>query len=278
MTEKRKDDRTRNWTVVVYPESAPKNWREILDDLHVPYLVSPLHDKDKNPDGEVKKPHWHVVLLFENKKAFYQIKDIADKLNAPIPQKVESLRGMVRYLVHTDNPEKYQYDRADIENHGVDDLDKYFESASSNRAILNAIIRYIRENNITSFAKLSYYAIDNGKDDWLDCMANRNTMYLNAIITAQYHDNENAEIEKDDRLISDFISFDQEDRQKLENLSKAEKMSRARKMADLGVKQSIIADTLGISERTVRYYLNKKQAKTGENCRFFCTPENPLWL
>lgn len=83
-------------------------------------------------------------------------------------------------------------------------------------------------------------------------------MYLNAVLTAQYHDNENAQIEKDDRLISDFISFDQEDRQKLENLSKAEKMSRARKMADLGVKQSIIADTLGISERTVRYYLNKK--------------------
>ena len=255
MAEKRKDDRTRNWTMVVYPESAPENWREILDNLHVPYLVSPLHDKDVNPDGEVKKAHWHVVLVFENKKSYHQIKEIADKLNAPIPQKVESLRGMVRYLVHTDNPEKYQYSREDIENHGVDDINKYFETASSNRAILNAIIRYIRENNVTSFAKLSYYAIDNGKDDWLDCMANRNTMYLNAIITAQYHDNENAEIERNDRLIADSINSDQDDRKKPENLSKAEKMSRARKMADLGVKQSVIADTLGITERTVRNYL-----------------------
>ena len=255
MAEKRKDDRTRNWTMVVYPESAPENWREILDNLHVPYLVSPLHDKDKNPDGEVKKAHWHVVLVFENKKSYDQIKEIADKLNAPIPQKVESFRGMVRYLVHTDNPEKYQYSREDIENHGVDDINKYFETASSNRAILNAIIRYIRENNVTSFAKLSYYAIDNGKDDWLDCMANRNTMYLNAIITAQYHDNENAEIERNDRLIADSINSDQDDRKKPENLSKAEKMSRARKMADLGVKQSVIADTLGITERTVRNYL-----------------------
>ena len=246
MAEKRKDDRTRNWTMVVYPESAPENWRKILDNLHVPYLVSPLHDKDVNPDGEVKKAHWHVVLVFENKKSYHQIKEIADKLNAPIPQKVESLRGMVRYLVHTDNPEKYQYSREDIENHGVDDINKYFETASSNRAILNAIIRYIRENNVTSFAKLSYYAIDNGKDDWLDCMANRNTMYLNAIITAQYHDNENAEIERNDRLIADSINSDQDDRKKPENLSKAEKMSRARKMADLGVKQSVIADTLGI--------------------------------
>ena len=258
MTEKRKDDRTRNWTMVVYPESAPEDWREILDDLHVPYLVSPLHDKDVNPDGEVKKPHWHVVLVFENMKSYHQIKEIADKLNAPIPQKVESLRGMVRYLVHTDNPEKYQYSREDIENHGVDDIDKYFETASSNRAILMAIVNYIKENNVTSFAKLSYYAIENGKIDWFDCMANRNTMYLNAVLTAQYHDNENAQIEKDDRLISDSISFDQEKGTKLENLSKEEKMSRARKMADLGVKQSVIADTLGISTRTVKRYLNGK--------------------
>lgn len=35
-------------------------------------------------------------------------------------------------------------------------------------------------------------------------------------------------------------------------------MSRAKKMADLGVKQSIIADTLGISTRTVKRYLNGK--------------------
>ena len=258
MAEKKRDTRTRNWTIVVYPDSAPENWREILDSLHIPYLVSPQHNQDLNPDGEVKKAHWHVVLVFENKKSYEQIKAIADELNAPIPQRVESLRGMVRYLIHLDNPEKHQYNRADIENHGVNDIDKYFETASSNRAVLNAIIGYIRENNVTSFAKLSYYAIDNGKDDWLDCMANRNTMYLNAIITAQYHDNENAEIEKNDRLIADSINSDQKKGTKLENLPKEEKMSRARKMADLGVKQSVIADTLGISTRTVKRYLNGK--------------------
>src|SRR5699024_11179639 len=62
MTKRRKDkdERTRNWTFVVYPESAPEDWREIIDDLHVPWIESPLHDKDVNPDGEIKKPHWHV--------------------------------------------------------------------------------------------------------------------------------------------------------------------------------------------------------------------------
>ncbi|WP_225354628.1 Rep family protein, partial [Ligilactobacillus murinus] len=58
----KKDDRARTWTFIVYPESAPENWRDLLDEYHVPWVESPLHDKDINPDGTVKKAHWHVIL------------------------------------------------------------------------------------------------------------------------------------------------------------------------------------------------------------------------
>ena len=257
MAEKnKKDERTRNWTMVVYPESAPKNWREILDNLHVPYLVSPLHDKDLNPDGKVKKPHWHVVLVFENMKAYHQIKELADKLNAPIPQKVESLRGMVRYLAHTDNPEKYQYNREDIENHGVDDINKYFETTASLRAMTIALTKYVITEQITSYAELIIYAMKKG-DDWFDVVS-QHTIYFSAIVKSVWQDQQNAEVEKNDRMIADAINSDQVDQEDRQKLSKEEKIARARAMSDLGVNQSIIADTLGISERTVRYYLNKK--------------------
>lgn len=65
--EKSKDQRARMWTFVVYPESAPENWRDILSDYHIPWVESPLHDKDVNPDGEVKKAHWHIILFFDGK-------------------------------------------------------------------------------------------------------------------------------------------------------------------------------------------------------------------
>ena len=254
MAEKRKDDRTRNWTMVVYPESAPENWREILDNLHVPYLVSPLHDKDVNPDGEVKKAHWHVVLIFENKKSYDQIKEIADKLNAPIPQKVESLRGMVRYLVHTDNPEKHQYERADIEIHGGDDIDKYFETASSDRAILMAIVKHVKENNVTSFAKLAYYAIEHDKKDWLDCMANRNTMFLNAIVTAQYHDNEKGKVEPATRR----TNLQEQEKEDYAEFNKLNIKEKARFLKEKGFTYQSIADTLGISLRSAKLYVTGK--------------------
>ena len=60
-----KESKTRNWATVVYPESAPEEWRDILIQIHVPSLVSPLHDKDENPNGEPKKPHYHVLLMYD---------------------------------------------------------------------------------------------------------------------------------------------------------------------------------------------------------------------
>ena len=79
MSEKKQDQRSRNWVVIVYPESAPNDWREILDNMHIQWNESPLHDKDVNPDGTVKKSHWHVVLAFGSKKSYKQVKEITDK-------------------------------------------------------------------------------------------------------------------------------------------------------------------------------------------------------
>ena len=85
--------RTRNWTCVVYPESAPNNWRDFIDELHIEWVESPLHDRDFNADGEPKKPHWHVILLYDCVKTFEQVKGLTDKLNAPIPQKCGGVKG-----------------------------------------------------------------------------------------------------------------------------------------------------------------------------------------
>ena len=54
--------RSRSYATVVYPESAP-DFLERLNDLKVPCFVSPLHDKDINPTGEAKKPHYHVLAF-----------------------------------------------------------------------------------------------------------------------------------------------------------------------------------------------------------------------
>ena len=61
MADKRKDSRTRNWTIVIYPDSAPNNWREIIDDWHIEWVESPLHENDENADGTPKN---HIGTFF----------------------------------------------------------------------------------------------------------------------------------------------------------------------------------------------------------------------
>ena len=150
---KNKDQRARTWTFLVYPESAPENWREILDGYHVPWVESPLHDKDINPDGEPKKAHWHIVLFFDGKKSFEQVEEITEAINAPIPQKTANPKGLVRYLIHMDNPEKYQYKREEIVCHSGAEIDEYFAlSSSSRRAVLWEIIEFIQDSRIENFS------------------------------------------------------------------------------------------------------------------------------
>lgn len=100
--------RTRSYACVLYPESAPENWRDILSDFHIPCLISPLHDKDVNPTGEKKKAHYHVLLLFDSVKSETQAREIFEAFGGVGCEKVNSVRGYARYLCHLDNPEKVQ--------------------------------------------------------------------------------------------------------------------------------------------------------------------------
>src|SRR5699024_4399385 len=107
--KKNKNQRTRNWSIIVYPESAPENWIDILQKEYVKMVVSPLHDKDVNPDDTLKKAHYHVLFMFDGVKSYNQVKSIADSVNAPIPQIVGSAKGLTRYMLHIDNTDKAQY-------------------------------------------------------------------------------------------------------------------------------------------------------------------------
>ena len=50
-------DRARNFATIIYPESAPNDFLLILKDFKVNFFLSPLHDKDCDIHGELKKPH-----------------------------------------------------------------------------------------------------------------------------------------------------------------------------------------------------------------------------
>lgn len=183
----------RHFAFVVYPESAPANWKQLLRDMGLAFVVSPLHDKDVNPDGTPKKPHYHVIVSWGNTTTYRAARGLCDHLNCPLPQLLKNPTGMYRYLNHRDNPEKYQYkeqpetfngwcrplDSTDVANLKqeiwelvyIEDCQEYgellmvckmmgseyFEVASNNTLFFKAIIDGYRNNPVRTLRR--YYSM-----------------------------------------------------------------------------------------------------------------------
>ncbi len=177
--------RTRTWLFIVYPDSAPEDWRSILDGFHVPWVESPLHDADKNADATEKKAHWHVMLLFDNVKSYQQVTMFSKAVNGSFPIKCRSMRGSIRYFYHADNPEKAQYNKADIKGHCGADVEKLLElSASEKSVLLNHIFDFIVENDIVEYADILDYA-RLWRSDWYDLILHSYTLVLKSYLQSR---------------------------------------------------------------------------------------------
>ncbi|WP_227457549.1 replication protein, partial [Salmonella enterica] len=172
--------------VVVYPESAPENWVEILDESRIQFAVSPLHDKDVNPDGEIKKSHWHVILCWDGPVTDVAVKKLTDKIEAPNPIKLESVRGAYRYFTHMDHPDKYQYDDKEIKVFNGFDISSYIALTKEERyEAITAIIRYINENKVTEYLDLLNELMTH--DYSLFKVACDNTILFTSVIRSNRH-------------------------------------------------------------------------------------------
>ena len=113
-------ERYRNWACIVYPDSLPRGWLDLVQGFHVPCLVSPLHSADgslhdNSEDINTKyKDHYHLVFCFDGVQTYEQVSSMISVLNGTKPFRLYSRNGYIRYLIHKDNPEKPQYDYADI--------------------------------------------------------------------------------------------------------------------------------------------------------------------
>ena len=176
--------RTRNYACVVYPDSAPENWKEIIAESKVPVFISPLHDQDKNPNGEPKKPHYHVMIMYEGVKTKDQVTEFITSFGGVGCEVVNSIRGYARYLTHKDNPEKAQYNDEDVVSFGGADYRNAIGTAADKAKSIREMIAWIEENDITCFADLLTYASIN-RSDWFDTLINSGAYVVKEFIKSR---------------------------------------------------------------------------------------------
>lgn len=156
-------DRNRNIGLLLYPEW--ENYQDILTKL-LPYPHAYIvHDKDLKETEETeeeKKVHTHCYIQFENARSF---KSIAKWLGIEdrFVQGISNRNSYLRYLVHLDNPEKYQYSWEHIFIQGLEEeFTKAFSLSSklSTGYEFKQMYEFITNSaKIVTYHDLSRYAI-----------------------------------------------------------------------------------------------------------------------
>lgn len=165
------------WSVELYPDATNYDCESVLQSLdlaftHWAYIT---HDKDVNEEtGELKKAHIHVVghrLTADGKDSPCSKMTVANALGIPenYIEPCKSEAAMIRYLVHADNPEKFQYERKDINANFS--LEKFFKDRSADSRRIAEYIIERRPSTVTevvmwAYEQNLYGALRNGFAIW----------------------------------------------------------------------------------------------------------------
>lgn len=182
----KKYQKGRHWAFVMYPESMPDDWKDIIINSGLQCAISPLHDKDFNPDGEIKKEHYHVIVSYDTGTTTKNnVEEFCKLLNATIPIKLESVRGMYRYHLHLDNPEKFQYDDRDrtllngFDANAVNELTR-----TEVNKLVRQILTFVIDNDIIEYSDLLQTLLESDELLMLD-VATSHTMLFDGFIRSR---------------------------------------------------------------------------------------------
>jgi hypothetical protein len=186
------DRKSRAWGFIYYPDSPDDlSVFDEVSSVHVPCLLSPLHDSDvwtsvdaaKNPEhvaGSLKKAHYHGMWLFDGPARVTQALDLCKAFGSHCPPHVEpiaSVTSMTRYFIHLDNPGKFQYNSEDISalNGAVVNLQKPLTPEEITEA-QKAALAWCREVHCVEYADLVDYCLD-VRPDWFQVVSTRTIFF-----------------------------------------------------------------------------------------------------
>ena len=175
----------RNWAFILYPESAPSNWLDILQGSFIKCAVSPLHDKDLTDDGLIKKPHYHILLCYDGATTYNNVLTLTQSLNATIPQVVDSVDGYYNYLSHTGFNDKYQYNADDVISFNGFTI-KRRAPPKEDLTTVKDLFKIILDNGICEYSDLISFLIVNELDDYLSLVWKKPQIFQYTLNSIRY--------------------------------------------------------------------------------------------
>ena len=207
--------KTDTWSFIIYPESAPEDWRDRLEASGLSAIIGPLHDKDvwkhdspetaterkgkRHKKGDPKKAHYHAGVQFPKEISLKRAAMYIQAITAgPVPQPCKDERGYEAYLSHHDKagkalPGKAEYNAEDV----VKLNDWQARPSKKDKAIMERQLEeYIIRKGFQSFqAAVTGVRFDLG-DDYLQLLRHRGYYYSQLVYRNSKDMNDLADLRK----------------------------------------------------------------------------------
>lgn len=140
-----------------YTELDVDKWKLENKDQDCPFVV-----------GDLKKVHWHLIG-YSNSPCLLGRASTKFGIPSNYVQNLKNFKKSVQYLIHLNNPEKFQYDVDMIKYGGCDrkDLVKLLKKDCDTLEKARVLIDYISLHPFASLYDLTLFAIDQGCYDEL---------------------------------------------------------------------------------------------------------------
>lgn len=122
-----------NIRVITITDNVPEHWDELISiaKSSYSYYAYIYHDCDVDSDSSPIAKHLHLICF---DKGGTTLKRHIERFSSVVPgnfiEKVRSPRAMVRYLIHLDQPTKFQYDRSLIVTNSPDKVANFLSDFS----------------------------------------------------------------------------------------------------------------------------------------------------
>lgn len=165
-------DKARYFTFLLYPDSVPEDWKNKLEQIGLPMAISPLHDRDFNADGTIKKPHWHVIYIAANPVTAESVRlkikrNLGDKSVALVQIIATTVENTYLYFTHESQDaiakNKTLYSSKDIQLLNNFDIDRYIVlDVEDKDDILNDVCDLIDEQGLANIRELRRFVKNHG--------------------------------------------------------------------------------------------------------------------
>lgn len=174
MAEEKSQPKATYFTFLLYPESIPDNWVELLESTGLQMAISPLHNRDKTEKKELleqgqvfKKEHYHVIYIAKNAITPEAVRNrikrlLGDKSVNMVQPIATSVVNAYLYLTHESKDaiakKKHVYDKKDIIHLNNFDIDRFeMFDVHEKRDMINSITEIVRTCELINVIELAEF-------------------------------------------------------------------------------------------------------------------------